>query len=354
MGSKRRRRLFALDLFSGCGGLTLGMKKAGLHVLGAFEIDALAAETYRRNHRATRVWEGDIRDVDVAGVRRALRLAPGRLDLLAGCPPCQGFSQLRTLRGAQRVRDDRNDLVLEFLRFAREFRPKTIMMENVPGLVSNWRMAKLVRCLRRNGYSCECRVLDAAEYGVPQRRQRVILLAGRRGRVPFAETAKARTSVREAVAWLAHRPDSERDPLHELRAAHSLRVAALISKIPRDGGSRGNLSARSQLQCHKKCAGFYDVYGRMNWNDVAPTITSGFVNPSKGRFLHPAEDRAISLREGALLQTFPPRYYFSLRRGKYGVAEMIGNALPPEFIRRHVSAIRGYLRDRRRSDRRSA
>jgi DNA (cytosine-5)-methyltransferase 1 len=252
------------------------------------------------------------------------------------------------------VRDDRNDLVLEFVRFVREFKPKTIMMENVPGLADDRRMGRLVRCLRRAGYSCQFKVLDAAEYGVPQRRRRLILLAGRSGPVPFAKPAKARTTVREAVAWLAHRPRSPHDPLQDMRAAHSKRVAALISRIPLDGGSRSNLGSRSQLSCHKKCAGFHDVYGRMRWDDVAPTITGGFVNPSKGRFLHPAEDRAITLREGSLLQTFPQRYFFSLRGGKYRTAAMIGNALPPEFIRRHAATIRQYIRGQRPSERRSA
>jgi len=104
-----------------------------------------------------------------------------------------------------------------------------------------------------------------------------------------------------------------------------------------------DIGATMQLDCHKKCDGFRDVYGRMSWNDVAPTITGGCVNPSKGRFLHPEYDRAITLREAALLQTFPKDYFFSLKRGKMSAAELIGNALPPEFIRRHAIALKEYL-----------
>ena len=103
------------------------------------------------------------------------------------------------------------------------------------------------------------------------------------------------------------------------------------------------MGPKYQLKCHRKCNGFKDVYGRMAWDNVAPTITGGCCNPSKGRFLHPEEDRAISLREAALLQSFPPDYDFSLRRGKFAAAQMIGNALPPEFIRRHATKLAEHL-----------
>ena len=119
----------------------------------------------------------------------------------------------------------------------------------------------------------------------------------------------------------------------------------LIRAIPKDGGSRTALSETLRLKCHTIANGYYDVYGRMRWDDVAPTITGGCINPSKGRFLHPVEDRAISLREAALLQSFPTSYTFSLRRGKYAVAEMIGNALPPIFSRVQAEAIRAHLTD---------
>jgi DNA (cytosine-5)-methyltransferase 1 len=109
--------------------------------------------------------------------------------------------------------------------------------------------------------------------------------------------------------------------------------------VPKDGGSRTDLPDAMQLACHTRVDGFHDVYGRMAWDRPAPTITGGCINPSKGRFLHPEEDRAITLREAALLQSFPPGHVFSLRRGKYAAAELIGNALPPAFVRRHARPI---------------
>ena len=129
-----------------------------------------------------------------------------------------------------------------------------------------------------------------------------------------------------------------------MKERRSDRIRRLIRSIPKDGGSRSALPAAQQLKCHQSTDGFKDVYGRMAWGDVAPTITSGCTNPSKGRFLHPEQDRAITAREAALLQGFPKSYEFSLKRGKSGVAEMIGNALPPEFVRRHARTIARGLR----------
>jgi DNA (cytosine-5)-methyltransferase 1 len=121
------------------------------------------------------------------------------------------------------------------------------------------------------------------------------------------------------------------------------KVKEIIRLIPKNGGSRLDLGAENQLKCHQKCDGFKDIYGRMAWDDVAPTITGGCFNPSKGRFLHPTKNRTVTLREAALLQTFPTTYFFSLRRGKSSAAQMIGNALPPEFIRRHATRIFQYV-----------
>jgi DNA (cytosine-5)-methyltransferase 1 len=131
--------------------------------------------------------------------------------------------------------------------------------------------------------------------------------------------------------------------LHNLPEQRSPKVLKLIKRIPQDGGSREQAGKRFQLDCHAKCDGFYDVYGRMSWDKVAPTITSGCFNPSKGRFIHPTKHRAITMREAALLQSFPVSYRFSLDGGKTAAALMIGNALPPEFIRRHARQIARHL-----------
>lgn len=335
----------AIDLFSGCGGLTTGLKKARFRVLAAVEKDELAATTYRRNHRGVRIWQKDIRRLSVREVKRTLRLRRGQLDLLAGCPPCQGFSPIRRLNGARYVRDKQNALLFEFLRFVKVLRPRTVMLENVPGLAKYWRFPDFLKRLGRLGYEFEKDVLDAADFGVPQRRRRFILVASRMGRRPtFAPAAPDdRLTVRDAIGNLA-KPGRTGDPCHDVKEKRTEDVKKLIRKIPQNGGSRAALGRRAQLDCHKTTEGFHDIYGRMPWDDVAPTITGGCVNPSKGRFLHPSQHRAITPREAAILQGFDPGYFFSLAGGKYKAAQMIGNALPPEFIRRHAVDLRRHLR----------
>ncbi len=312
----------------------------------AVDVDPLSVESYRANHKGVRVWELDIRKLTVTLVLRSLSLRPGQLDLLAGCPPCQGFSSMRTLNRSRSVHDERNDLLFEFIRFARGLKPKTIMMENVPGLAKDHRMRSFVESLEALGYRSEYRVLDAANYGVPQRRKRLILLAARGGEVPaFAAPDPQWTTVHQAISSLPP-PGSSDDPLHIVAEKRSDRIQKLIVSVPKDGGSRSSLGDEFRLRCHRTCDGFKDVYGRMSWQEPAPTITGGCINPSKGRFLHPSHDRAVTLREAAMLQAFPSDYRFSLRRGRYGVARLIGNALPPEFVRRHAREVRLHLQRR--------
>lgn len=336
------KRPIAIDLFSGCGGLTLGLKQAGFRVAAAVELDPLAVETYSANHPDVRVWPRDVRRVPAAEVMRTLNLRRGELDLLAGCPPCQGFSSMTTLNGKKRMRHPQNNLVFDFVRFVRRMLPKAIMLENVPGMARSDQFRKVRRVLKELGYQSEYGVLDAAKYGVPQRRRRFILIGSRVAPVQFAQEARVQRTVRQALKKLVE-SRARKDPLHALGEKRSPRVLELIRSIPPNGGSRLDLGSDRQLPCHRKCDGFKDVYGRMAWDDCAPTITGGCVNPSKGRFLHPTENRAITLREAALLQTFPPAYFFSLRRGKFPTAQMIGNALPPEFIRRHALQIKKAL-----------
>lgn len=336
----RKRKPIAVDLFSGAGGLSEGLKQAGYRVAGAVELDDAACQIYRLNHPRVRLWNTDIRKLSAKSVMKALRLPRGRLDLLAACPPCQGFSAMRTRNGANRNRDGRNDLIFDVLRFAKKLRPKALMLENVPGLAQNARFRLFRKRLIAMGYEVSWRVLNAVDFGVPQRRKRLVLLAARGAAPAFASRAPRPRTVRGAIGRLKT-PARSRDPLHNYSVERHPKVRALIREIPKDGGSRTARGRTAQLDCHRKHEGFYDVYGRMAWDAPSPTITGGCINPSKGRFLHPSANRAITLREAALLQTFPRTYRFPLEHGRYHVALMIGNALPPEFIRRHALALRG-------------
>ncbi|MFL9960433.1 DNA cytosine methyltransferase [Paraburkholderia sediminicola] len=336
----------AIDLFCGAGGLTLGLRQAGFDVVAAVELDSVAWMTYRANHSRVHAINDDITNISPRGLMAQLGLKKGELDLLAGCPPCQGFSTLRTRNKQSAVSDKRNDLIFEFLRFVEQMLPKAVMMENVPALAKNDRIKVVLARLQTLGYLVDestVTVQDASAFGVPQRRRRMIMLTSRLGKLEPAKRVAMKKTVREVIASLP-RPGKSSDPLHSSQIQHSEKVTTLIKHVPKDGGSRADLPQALWLDCHKRYPdGFRDVYGRMKWDDVAPTITGGCVNPSKGRFLHPEQDRAISLREAALLQTFPENYFFPIEMGRDRVALMIGNALPPEFIRRHASTIRKHL-----------
>lgn len=341
ISKKKSDKPIAVDLFSGCGGLTQGLKMAGFNVIGAVEIDHLSVETYKDNHKEVLVKKIDIKELDPVEFMQELDIEEGELDLLAGCPPCQGFSKMRTLNGGRAVEDPRNDLIKDFLRFVKIFKPKTVMMENVPGLADDKRFKNFCKDIKELGYIGKHSAFNAADYEVPQRRLRLIYLAGYKKHIPFAEKSEDVKTVRDVISKLEPAEKSG-DRIHDFPENRTEKVKKLIEKIPKNGGSRTSLQDEDQLTCHKNCTGFKDVYGRMAWDVPAPTITSGCFNPSKGRFLHPVKNRAITMREAALLQGFPKSYKFN-KGGKIAVAEMIGNALPPPFIAAHAGSIRSIL-----------
>ncbi|QDT36810.1 DNA cytosine methyltransferase [Stratiformator vulcanicus] len=334
--------LRAIDLFSGCGGLTVGLEDAGYRVVGAIERDDDAATVYALNHPDVHLWHCDIREVNEKDVRGQLSLKVGELDLLAACPPCQGFSTIRTRNGLRPAKDPRNSLIREVARFAEKLRPKFVLFENVPALARNRRFSNLVKRLSDTGYSTCWKICDAADYGVPQRRKRLVLLATSLGSPEFTNSPDARETVRDAIAGLPV-PGNSGDELHDLPERRTDRIREMIHLIPHDGGSRSDLPEKYMLPCHRACNGFKDVYGRMHWDRVAPTITTGCFNPSRGRFLHPEQDRCISLREASLLQDFPGAYTFPAGLGKQRIATLIGNAFPRRMVSHHAAYLSTLL-----------
>ena len=255
--------LTAVDLFCGVGGLSVGLKDAGFSVLGAVDVSGLALEGYRENHPGTTVWHQNIRSLPPKTMMKTLGLVPGQLDLLAGCPPCQGFSTMRTLRRGTSVADKRNSLVAQFGRYASVLQPRALMMENVPGLAEEAVLDRLVKRLEGLGYAITTGVHDAADFGVPQRRKRFVLVGIRNGeRIDFAEPVSPRRTVRDALGNVPTPTESD-DPLHIHGEQRTRRIRNLIAAIPPDGGGRKDLPRRRQLGCHKRTNGFFDVYGRM-------------------------------------------------------------------------------------------
>jgi DNA (cytosine-5)-methyltransferase 1 len=226
---------------------------------------------------------------------------------------------MRTKNGSRTNRDSRNDLIFDVLRIVRSMKPKSVMLENVPGLAENSRYVAFCKGLESQGYRVKSAILNTVDFGVPQRRRRLVVLASRLAEPAFAPKATVFRTVREFIGNLTP-PERSRDPLHSYSVQRSKKVTNFIRRIPRNGGSRMALGQEEQLSCHQRLEGFWDVYGRMAWDKPAPTITGGCINPSKGRFLHPRANRAITLREAALLQTFPKKYRFPLDKGRYQVA----------------------------------
>lgn len=344
-----RRSGTLIDLFAGCGGGSLGFRRAGLRAVAAVELDSDAAEAYEANV-GVRPLVNDIRKVTGEDLLRAAGLKRGECTLLFGCPPCQSFTDLR--RGMLSSRRDRarNSLLREYLRLAGDVLPRHIAFENVPGMLSpRWRprFDELLEGLVELGYEYAWDVFDAADFGVPQRRRRVLVIASRvaspvlpaatHGEVGSADELPWVT-VREAIGALMLLASGETDPADVYHRArrHSPLALRRLRAIP-EGGARTDLPEDLQLACHKNHSGHYDIYGRMWWNRPAPTLTSGCTNVTRGRFAHPEQDRAITLREAMELQTFPRSAV--LRGSLDEMALQVGNAVPPLFAERVGEAI---------------
>lgn len=342
MPSSAKTKLAAIDLFSGVGGLTQGLNKAGFNTIFAFEIDEIASRVYKQNHKKTTVITGDIRKVNLDDIKKALKENP--LHLIAGCPPCQGFSSIRRLNKPDPVQDERNSLIKEFVRFVVGLRPYTFMLENVPGLVKYDLFKWALNEVEKYGYyKPDWKIVNVCEYGIPQNRKRLVLVGSRLAPIKVADPPMIKKTVRNAIGKLPL-PHESADPLHRVFPIHEPRIQELINDIPVNGGSRKDLGKERQLRCHQKeNVGFADVYGRLSWDDYATTITGGCLNPSKGRFLHPEQNRCISAREALLLQSFPKSYKIPSEIPKRNIALLIGNALPPTFSKYQSIAIKNHI-----------
>lgn len=335
-----------VDLFSGAGGGSLGFIDAGFDVVAAVEIALDPAASYEAlvGHAPTLA---DIRTLE------GTSLATGEVTLLFGCPPCQSFTILR--RGAKELPQDlvRNTLPGEYLRLVRELRPRHIAFENVPGMTEGrWSLVfdAFIDGLRELGYQLVHTLVDAADYGVPQHRRRLLVIGSRVAtpRLPRRTHGPGRAlphkTVREAIGDLPPLSSGECAPDDPMHFARKHRPIALerLRHVPA-GGGRADLPARLQLKCHRDHGGHYDIYGRMTWDRPAPTLTSGCTNVTRGRFAHPEQDRAITLREALLLQTFPATA--SLEGGIESASLQIGNAVPPLLARRIGQTVLRMERD---------
>jgi len=345
--------LNAVELFAGGGGLAVGLERAGIKPVAAIEFEPNAAATFKANHPDVEVFCQDVATVTGAEL---LSLAGGSVDILAACPPCQGYSSLTS---RWRRTDPRCELVSEVARLTEEIKPLAVMIENVPGLAGKgWPIfGDLVARLEAVGYVCTWGVLQVADYGVPQLRRRLVLLAGLGFAISLPKPTHARDGAGGLARWktvretigdrkseaVTFKPSLDRDSLaavdwHVVRRMSPDNVKRLESL--KEGESGKDLPDTLRPACHRGgYRGFSNVYGRLKWDEPSATITAGCTTLSKGRFGHPEENRTLSLREAALLQTFPSDYKFETARIDK-ICEIIGNALPCDFaaaIASHVS-----------------
>lgn len=358
------RQPIAVDLFCGAGGLSLGLKQAGFQTILANEIEQDFASTFLANHPETSLLVRDVHEVDFGREMKGLGLKPGDFDLLAGGPPCQGFSTV----GKKDVDDPRNSLFQQYLRAVHELSPKIILFENVSGfkLLYNGRMfSKLLENLDSMGYSTASSVLDAVWFGLPQYRQRTIVVGWKsRCSFRFPEPTngfgflvdKPYVTLMEAISDLPPlRPSEERheylvpaenDFQKSIRsdcteltehacANYGERMRRILSLIP-PGGTVDDLPLELRPKSY-----FRNTYARLLPNRPAPTITRNFGTPSSSRCVHPYQDRALSTREGSRLQGFPDDYVFIGSKGSKNL--QIGNAVPPVFGALLGNAIKSQL-----------
>jgi DNA (cytosine-5)-methyltransferase 1 len=334
----------AAELFSGGGGLAQGLRDAGVQPVAAVELDEYAADVFAANHPGVELFRKDVRKV--SGDELRATSSSGRVDILAACPPCQGFSTLTT---KYRRPDPRNSLVAEVGRITRELQPAALMLENVPGLAGRGRpiLDALIEDLEAAHYLVTWSVLQVADYGVPQMRRRLVLLAGRGFSIPMPDATHSQhgrgglprwRTLQDALTISAEpiRIDRARElggfakaDWHVIRNLGPDNIARLQHAVP--GKGRSSLPRHLRPPCHRtRDEGFTNTYGRMVWDQPSSTITAGCLSPSKGRFGHPDELRTISLREAALIQTFPSSYKFP--GDKIDAAcSVVGNALPCLF-----------------------
>jgi DNA (cytosine-5)-methyltransferase 1 len=328
--------IVALDVFCGAGGVTCGLRRAGIRVAVGVEKNEDCRLTYTQNNPSSMFLSQDVKQLSSRKLFSCLRsLDRGDFLLLAACAPCQPFSS------QTKNRDQRLDraVLRQVERLVREIRPNFLFIENVPGLrqvpgFSAFR--RLLRALKVLRYKTKYQVVDAAWYGVPQRRKRLVLTASLHGQAPWPAQShgdevglKPFATVRDAISKYPPLSSGEEHPLvpnhiASQLAAHNL---ARLCATPGDGGSRTDWPSQMVLNCHKRHDGHPDVYGRLRWDSPAPTLTTKCTSLSNGRYGHPEQQRAISAREAAALQGFDDSYIF--HGGLREITRQIGNAVPP-------------------------
>jgi DNA (cytosine-5)-methyltransferase 1 len=342
------RGIRVADFFCGCGGTSAGLRAAGMDIVFGLDFEPDASETYRRNFPEVAFIERDIVEVHPDEVAELVAGGTAPL-LLSACAPCQPYS---TFVGRP-ARDQRKTLLLRLIPFVERLEPHYVFIENVPGLRSSQAPAgtfsRFCKALATMGYHVSHAVLDCQRYGVPQRRRRLVILASRLGPISMPEpthgVGHGLMPISTVWEWIRDLPavapgEQHPDvPNHVVSAVTEINLRRLRATPP--GGGRADWPAELRLACHEQHAGHSDVYGRMRADAPAPVLTTKCTSISNGRFGHPFDDRPISVREAACLQTFPRGFVFE--GGIKSATRQVGNAVPVLFAERMGEAFVSHL-----------
>lgn len=334
------------DFFCGCGGTSVGLRAAGMDVVFGLDCDGPAAATFRRNFPRAAFLEVDVRDCRPEEIASQVGRGDGHL-LVSACAPCQPYSSfVRRTRGRSHDRS----LLLRLIPILDLLRPAFVLVENVPGLDTKapaGTLSRFCKALTRLGYSISWKVVDCQSYGVPQRRRRLVLMGSLLGQVeiPRPTHGPGLLPVATVLEWIADLPPLQAGethtevPNHVASALTDINLRRLRASKP--GGDRFDWPSELRLACHKEHRGHSDVYGRMSWDAPAPALTTKCTGISNGRFGHPEQDRPISVREAACLQTFPRDFVFE--GGIKTATRQVGNAVPPLLAQRMGEAFVRHL-----------
>ena len=334
MKKAKSKNVTVIDLFCGVGGLTCGLQKAGLNVVAGFDSDNTCKFAYEYNNNAEFI-NCDISEIDSSLIAKYYK--KDDIKILVGCAPCQTFSQ-QTNKYKDRTKDKKWNLLRFYAKHIENIKPDIISMENVPELVKFDIFQYFLDILEKNHYKVSYQIVDCSKYGLPQKRRRLVLLASKLGEIELIPPCKNQIyrTVETAIKGLPELKNGEQDktdPLHRCAKLTNINLERIKQSVP--GGTWQDWDRKLLPECYKKSTGksYSAVYGRMRWDIPSPTMTTQFYIYGTGRFGHPTQNRALSLREGALLQTFPKDYKF-IEGDEYSlkmIGRHIGNAVPVDL-----------------------
>lgn len=347
--TKTKKQLKAVDFFCSGGGMTSGFRKAGIKVLGGIDIDADCEETYTKNNPGTKFIHSDIKTLKFSTLKTQLKIKKNDNQLVfIGCSPCQYWSNIKTIKAKS---EESKNLLADFQKFVAHFKPGYLVIENVPGILNRFDESPLkafLEFLDKQKYTYSKGVINASHYGVPQTRKRFLLIASRVTKqisLPLADTKEKLPTVRKFIGnknKFKAIPAGHKDTTQFLHTSSALseKNKKRLALTPHNGGTRvAWKDTNLQIDAYKGRDNFFqDIYGRMYWDKPGPTITTKFFSITNGRFGHPVQNRGISLREGATLQTFDLTYKFHTN-SLASTARIIGNAVPPQLSKRIAKAI---------------